>query len=104
MEKVFLKLVAFSKTICGKLLNRTVYQNIEKSLEVRTVFQDLAIPLDQEVFLIWNYDYDIDKFNLSYLIRYWEDIWFSASDEAIGVFCPAIKKIVIITHYNTVLY
>ncbi|TDB58548.1 hypothetical protein [Arundinibacter roseus] len=94
----------FFKVLQDKLSYKKDYEGINSSSEIETVLQDLALLNDSEAFLIWNYPDEIDKFDLSYLIRYWEDIWFSISDEVVGVFFPVMDRIIIITHYNVVYY
>jgi hypothetical protein len=92
----------FFKVLLDKLSNKKEYQCIDTSLELGSIIQDLVFPNDSEVFVIWNYPGDIDKFDLSYLLKYWEDIWFSTSDEAVGIFFPVMDRIIVITHYNVV--
>jgi hypothetical protein len=94
----------FFKVLLDKLSNKKEYQCIDTSLELGSIIQDLVFPNDSEVFVIWNYPGDIDKFDLSYLLKYWEDIWFSTSDEAVGIFFPVMDRIIVITHYNVVYY
>lgn len=94
----------FFKVLLQKLPNKKEYESIDTPLELGAVFQDLVFQNDSEVFVIWNYPGDMDKFDLSYLLKYWEDIWFSTSDEAVGIFFPVIDRIIVITHYNVVYY
>ncbi|KAA0990013.1 hypothetical protein [Dyadobacter aurulentus] len=94
----------FFKVLLKKLSYKKEYDGVDTSLEIEAVFQDLALQNDSEVFVIWNYPGDMDKFDLSYLLKYWEDIWFSVSDEAIGIFFPVMDRIIVVTHYNVIYY
>ncbi|PKK38378.1 hypothetical protein BWI96_00935 [Siphonobacter sp. SORGH_AS_0500] len=92
------------KDLVDRLFNKRKYGGINTSAELEAVLKDLALLKDTEVFVIWNYPNEIDKFALAYLLQYWEDIWFSVSDEAIGMFFPMKSRMIVITHYDVVYY
>lgn len=94
----------FFEVLLQKLANRKDYKSIDTSQQLDAVFQDLAFQNDSEVFVIWRYPSDMNKFHQSYLVKYWEDIWFGASDEAVGIFSPEMGKIIVVTHYGVVYY
>ena len=94
----------FFKKIIEKLINKKQFNLIETSQQFDEVLNDIDIIDEEEVYLIWKYPSDIDKIDLKYLIKHWEDIWFSPSDEVLGLFFPKSKKNVVITHYNTVYF
>jgi hypothetical protein len=87
-----------------KLPNKASFNNLDTSIEIRNALVSLNMTNDENVFVIWDYPNNIDKFRTEYLLDYWEDFWFSVSDEAMGLFFPNEKKIFLITHYNTIYY
>lgn len=94
----------FFKSLIDGLKNIKSFDLIENSIQFSEVLREINIVGENEVYLIWDYPTDIDRVLLKYLIKYWEDIWFSPSDEVVGLFFPKSKKVVLITHYNTVYF
>lgn len=94
----------FFKALLEVLPNKMELDSVNSSSEFADVLRALCIKDEQDVIVIWHYPDDMDKFNISYLLKYWEDIWFSASDEVIGLFFPAINRLIVITHYNNIYF
>ena len=94
----------FFKKIIEKFRNIKPFNLIETSSQFDEVLKEINIVDEEDIYLIWEYPSDIDKIVLKYLIKHWEDIWFSASDEAVVLFFPKSKRLVLITHYNTVYF
>jgi hypothetical protein len=95
---------SFFKALIENLPNKMVLDSVDSTSEFANVLRTLDIQGEQNVIVIWDYPNDMDKFNINYLLKYWEDIWFSVSDEMIGLFFPAINKMIVITHYNNIYY
>ena len=81
-----------------------MFLSLESSSEIQHAFEDFGLSNQEEVFMIWTYPYDIDKFKLSYLITNWEDIWFGPSDDCVALYFEKVDKIILVTHYHTIYY
>lgn len=86
------------------LTNSKSYNSLESSATIERACRDLRLLEAEIAIIIWNYPDDVDKMQLRDIIRYWENIWFSSSDEAAAIFFPVQRKIILITHYNNVYY
>lgn len=102
--KIRIRAVSFFTDLKEALVNNKSYDSLELSVDIEKVFRDLRVLEEEIAIIIWNYPGDIDKMKLKDVIKYWEDIWFSPSDEAVAIFFPTVQKIVLITHYNIVYY
>jgi hypothetical protein len=95
---------SFFRTLLEILPSKMVLDCVDSASAFADVLRAIGIQNEQDVIVIWDYPDDIDKFNVNYLLKYWEDIWFSTSDEVIGLFFPVINRMIVITHFNNVYY
>jgi hypothetical protein len=58
---------------------------------------------NEEVLLIWN-NTKVDKFKISFLIEYWDYIWYGSSDEVVILFFPFLNKSFLITDIGNVYW
>jgi hypothetical protein len=98
------KEVMFFPKLEKHLIQNKQVNGLDSNDGLKELLYELELIEQVKVLVIWNYPGEIDKFNLSYLSKYWEDIWFSAADDAVCLFFPNINKAVLITHYNLVYY
>jgi hypothetical protein len=80
------------------------FESLESTEGIKQALTRLELINGKSVIVIWKYPDDMDKFDLRYLIKYWEDIWFSSSDEVICLFFPEIDKMILITHYDAIYF
>lgn len=59
---------------------------------------------DENIYLIWSIYDEIDKVKVSFANEFWDSVWQPPSDDALIIFLPASKKIILITHYDCVHY
>jgi hypothetical protein len=86
------------------LKNYRPFDSLDNDQNIATTLESLRLLTEDNVIVIWKYPHDIDKFKLSYLIKYWEDIWFVPSDEAVCLFFPKAFKMILITHWDVVYF
>lgn len=84
-------------------LNKT-FENLESTIAIESALREISLIDQQSVLVIWQYPDDIDKFDLGYLIKYWEDIWFGVSDEAACLFFPESLDMILISHHNCIYF
>lgn len=61
----------------------------------------LNVSSDTKCYLVWNFPNDIDRFDLKYLVRNWNYVWYSDSDDVV-VLLIEDKVLVLVTHYGVV--
>ncbi|BEG99979.1 hypothetical protein [Bacteroides sedimenti] len=64
---------------------------------------NLHIPGNIPVNVIWNYD-SVDCFEIDELKKFWEYIWYGASDEMCLLYFQEINFIIMLTDYGTMYY
>ena len=57
---------------------------------------------ESDVYIVWRYPDEIDKFKLITLKNYWDYIWYSASDDAIVLVVPEKSAVILVTHYGDI--
>jgi len=92
----------FFNLIREQLPRSITFESLESTAEIEQALCQLELMSQKYVIVIWKYMEDMDKFDLKYLIKYWEDIWFSSSDETVCLFFPESIKMILITHYNVI--
>jgi hypothetical protein len=111
MSKLTAHLVALQITdnnLFERLRNHCNYSKPIEQLDKQVGLQDALIKLklneQTEVIVIWKFPDDIDKFELSYLLIHWEDVWYPTSDEAVCLFFPLTYQLILITDYGMIYY
>jgi len=61
-----------------------------------------SLKLDSLIYVVWDLESKVDLFKLDNLLNYWEYIWYDSSDEAIILFVPCIRKILLVTDHGFV--
>jgi serine/threonine protein kinase len=72
------------------------FDEIDESLLIN-LFRELKIKESTMCFVIWEIESKVNIFEIRELIDKWEYIWYDASDEAMVLFMPGIKQILLIT-------
>ena len=73
-------LLSFTREVCAKTRVCEVDLNSEQ-FELRTLFDDLRIVPESNVFLNWYRFDDVDEIAFDDLADYFEDIWYPSSDD-----------------------
>lgn len=79
-------------------------EQLDKQVGLQDALIKLKLNEQTEVIVIWRFPGDIDKFELSYLLIHWEDVWYPASDEAVCLFFPLTDQLILITDYGMIYY
>lgn len=93
--------VSCSNSLFFNFLNNNLKKELSYGNEFN--FHDLIkiqlknVKQDSVVFLVWDLESNVDLFTMENLVKYWDDVWYDTSDEAIALFFPFSQKVVLIT-------
>jgi hypothetical protein len=71
---------------------------------LKTIFATANLDDTSQVFVIWSFDELVDTFSFYDLIKYWDYIWYGPSDEAVILFFPSSRFVLLITDWGNVNY
>lgn len=94
----------FFNVVQNNFVNSKSFDSLDAAIDIEQALQLIGLLHQQTIIVIWHYPGDMDKFDLKYLVKHWEDIWYGPSDDGICLFFPDDKRMILITHYDTIYY
>lgn len=94
----------FFKLLLQCMCTSISVEDLNTPSALKNELQKLDLSTQKEVLVIWEYPHHVNKFNLEYLIKHWEDIWFPPSDDAVCLYFPETNEAILITHWGEIHY
>jgi len=88
---------AFYPFLEKEIGDKIIYNDGVDSGLLSSVFSLITTDDNDDVYIIWDIDCNVDTMRLSDLIDNWEYIWYDTSDEAVILYLPHSKNIIFVT-------
>lgn len=70
--------------------------------DLESLLKSNGILEDESVYIIWDLETPVDRFKAGTLTKFWDDVWFDVSDDALFLFIPEKRIALFVTHYGLV--
>ncbi|RYE18318.1 MAG: hypothetical protein EOP51_22205 [Sphingobacteriales bacterium] len=89
------------KYLEGNIAYKTKYPRSDIDGDfMQIMLKKLNVSYPTTGYILWDMTNKVDQFDLEYLIKNWDSVWFGVSDEALMLYLPNYKIVLLMTDHG----